>query len=866
MTKTLLNDTITSISSSATDNNTKTEITLTKGNDTTLTTNFGIHANMIDSGEISTDRLPTASTSAAGIVKLDNNITSNSTADDAATAKSVYDIASDSVKLSGDQTISGVKTFENRIILQNEVDIQGTLTFDGEETPFATLEGDQTLQGVKRFNDNVIIPNLYTKHVNASLSGPNIAAGSDHSLAIDEAGQIYAWGSNYSGQVGNGIGTIEELPINISGEGDLAGSSARVVAISAGSDHSLAIDEAGQIYAWGSNHFGQIGIGNRGVNSTEGHPVNISREGDLSGSSGRIVAISAGYWHSLAIDDAGQIYAWGFGNNGLLGTGENVNEYQPVKISGNGDLPSRGKIVCIAGGKWHSLAIDDAGQIYAWGNNYQDNPDNISGPVNISGEGDLPSKGRILAISAGISHSLAIDDAGQIYAWGYQENGRLGNGNTTTSFHNTPINISNKGDIASRNIVAISAGEKHSMAIDYTGRIYTWGNGDDFRLATENNNDRATPVYGNMYWTSTSIVAISAGGEYSMAIDHNGQIFTWGNGGQGQLGTNSTQTELNPTNISGNGDLPNYMGKYIASIEFKDDTVFDKDVTIKGGLMGSENIIEIKSIVAGTQHSLAIDSAGGIYAWGRGDYGKLGTGNTNNQITPVKISGNGDLGSSSIIAISASWSHSLAIDAAGDIYAWGSGTYGKLGRGNTNDQTSPVKISGNGDLPYGVENIVTIKDGLRVNGNISKGSGTFNIPHPLESKHDTHRLVHSFVEAPQADLIYSGMVTLGESGHAVVNIDEVSGMTPGTFKRLCRDVRYTTQNEGGFTAVRSSFQEDTSTLIIQAQSTDCRDLIFWQVLGERKDETIMRSSITDDRGRLIVEPLIKDDMRKQKNT
>ena len=138
---------------------------------------------------------------------------------------------------------------------------------------------------------------------------------------------------------------------------------------------------------------------------------------------------------------------------------------------------------------------------------------------------------------------------------------------------------------------------------------------------------------------------------------------------------------------------------------------------------------------------------------------------------------------------------------------------------------------------------------------VSKGSGSFKIAHPLESKKDTHNLVHSFLESPQADLIYRGRVDLVD-GLASVNIDLASDMTDGTFVLLCRDVQSFTTNESGWTAVRSSV--DGNILTIEAQDNTCTDSISWMVVGERQDQHMYDTEWTDENGKVVVEPLIPE--------
>ena len=140
---------------------------------------------------------------------------------------------------------------------------------------------------------------------------------------------------------------------------------------------------------------------------------------------------------------------------------------------------------------------------------------------------------------------------------------------------------------------------------------------------------------------------------------------------------------------------------------------------------------------------------------------------------------------------------------------------------------------------------------VTIGGSLSKGSGSFKIDHPLDSKKDTHHLVHSFIEGAKADLIYRGKVTMS-SGSATVNIDAVSGMTDGTFVALNTNVQCFTNNESGWTAVKGSVSENTLT--ITAEDNSSTDEISWMVIGERQDPHMKATDWTDSDGRVIVEP------------
>jgi hypothetical protein len=157
---------------------------------------------------------------------------------------------------------------------------------------------------------------------------------------------------------------------------------------------------------------------------------------------------------------------------------------------------------------------------------------------------------------------------------------------------------------------------------------------------------------------------------------------------------------------------------------------------------------------------------------------------------------------------------------------------------------------------YGV-----LKGGLSVTEGIStdtilKGSGSFRIDHPIPEKKDTHHLVHSFVESPQANNIYRGQVTL-LNGQSVVNLDEASGMTEGTFVLLNRDIHTFTSNESDWDHVRGTV--NGNILTIECQNPESTAKVSWLVIGERHDQHMYDTNWTDENGKVIVEPLKEED-------
>lgn len=137
-----------------------------------------------------------------------------------------------------------------------------------------------------------------------------------------------------------------------------------------------------------------------------------------------------------------------------------------------------------------------------------------------------------------------------------------------------------------------------------------------------------------------------------------------------------------------------------------------------------------------------------------------------------------------------------------------------------------------------------------IDGSLGKGSGSFLIDHPLESMTETHHLYHSFIEGPQADLIYRGKVELVD-GKAEINIDEASNMTEGTFCSLNRDTQCFTTNETDWDSVKGSVEGNILT--IESQNTSSSATISWMVVGERCDKHMFDTDWTDDNGKVITE-------------
>ena len=316
------------------------------------------------------------------------------------------------------------------------------------------------------------------------LSGKHLTAlagGTQHTLALADDGKVYAWGSNWFGRLGNGSGSWSEPPVAVVMTGDLSGK--KVIAVAAGYEHSLALADDGKVYAWGGNSEGELGIGSTMWSEL---PKAVDTSGALSGKT--VTAIAAGQNVSFALTSDGRVFSWGRNNTGNLGTGTaTAQETTPVAVDDAGVLS--GKIVtAIAPG----VALTSDGKLYAWGANGQgqlgdgttDSP-RLS-PVAVDMTGALSGK-TVTAVDEGI----CLTSEGKVYAWGDNSYGEVGDG--TTSMRPSPVAVDDSGLLSGKTITAIASGLQN-MALSSDGGLFAWGYNDSGQVGDGTNTERHTPV------------------------------------------------------------------------------------------------------------------------------------------------------------------------------------------------------------------------------------------------------------------------------------------------------------------------------------------------------------------------------------
>jgi hypothetical protein len=285
--------------------------------------------------------------------------------------------------------------------------------------------------------------------------------------------------------------------------------------------------------------------------------------------------------------------------------------------------------------------------------------------------------------------------------------------------------------------------------------------------------------------------------------------------------------------------------------------IFITDNTTYASIVGLNSAISVYNPVelraSGTDYQLYLDTAGNVGV-GKQPSVKLDV-NGRVDATDYRFSAGGAV-LQTPSSVGTSEQYGLMFNGGGVFY-WGKdnsagNSFGMGGYATIlyNTANSPIVLVTSGQRRLTVEgggNVI-------VAGALSKGSGSFRIKHPLQSKKDTHDLVHSFTESPQANNIYRGKVQL-VNGKAEVNLDEVSTMTEGTFVALNREIHTYTSNETDWDAVRGKVEGNI--LSIECQNNQSNAIVYWLVIGERQDKHMYDTDWTDQNGKVIVEPLRK---------
>uniref|UniRef100_A0ABS3IUF0 InlB B-repeat-containing protein n=1 Tax=Bifidobacterium asteroides TaxID=1684 RepID=A0ABS3IUF0_9BIFI len=580
-----------------------------------------------------------------------------------------------------------------------------------------------------------------------------VVAGGWHSMAMGSDGNLYTWGNNSNDQLGR---DTSKAPANRPGKVETP-EGITLTRLVAGNTHSMAMGSDRSMYTWGDNSNDQLG------RDTSKAPAN--RPGKVETPEGiTLVPASAGYWFSQAMGSDGNLYNWGDSSYNVLGRdttdtpnnlpgkvvfpgkpeitkiefGEAPGVIQSVNPDGTRRVTTpkhtEGQVDVIVSWKRNG-AQPDTHLPYLYDSDYTVTFDSAGGS-DVAQRSVSVTKGRSVArpsavpvrdgylfdgwftntrvaydftqpvmgdltltahwspaatsvwkvdrdsgseiggetitltppatrgvhfsqVSAGDSHVLAVSSEGTLYTWGNGDSRGLLGRDTDNTPANKPGIVAPSADVS---LIQASAGTYHSVAIGSDGNLYTWGENEDGQLGRDTSSTPANRPGKVEPPEGVTFIQASAGAYHTLALGSDGNLYTWGINGHDQLGRDTSST---PANRPGKVEPP-------------------------------EGVTFIQAS-AGTYHTLALGSDGNLYSWGDADgFGLLGRDTSS---TPANRPGKVESPEGvTFIQASAGAYHTLALGSDGNVYTWGINNLDQLGR---NFDSVPVDRPGKVDKPAG---------------------------------------------------------------------------------------------------------------------------------------------------------------------
>jgi alpha-tubulin suppressor-like RCC1 family protein len=500
-----------------------------------------------------------------------------------------------------------------------------------------------------------------------------VAAGGDHTCALDEQGGVWCWGNNWAGQLGDGTTDRRESATQV------VGLASGVKALAAGENFTCALTEAGGVKCWGRNAEGELGNG-----LTE----DLSIPADVVGLESGVVALATGASHACAVSESGSVLCWGSNIWGRANGNRDESDQDllvPQTVQG-----LSATYVAVAAGQRHTCALSAQGALECWGAAGIPGVDRtMHGPLMVPG-----LERGVTAVSAGLLHTCAVLEDGSLRCWGDNDRGQLGG---TIGDEDRLVSVSGlPGPVQ-----AVSLGAGHSCAM-VDSRAWCWGDNSYGQLGDGSTDDRSTPV--EVLDLGDGITSLSAGYGHTCAIS-GGEINCWGYHLSGQLGEGDRLYADTPVEVVGLGGA----ARAIAAGDTHTCAVAtDRGLLCWGddlngqlgdgrdGLRGVPVAVpdfggSVEAVAAGDDFTCALSEAGAVKCWGTNLYGELGNGGDDESSSPVDVVGlHGP-----IAAIAAGRAHVCALGASGGVQCWGQNEDGQLGEGGALEESNaPVDVIG----------------------------------------------------------------------------------------------------------------------------------------------------------------------------
>lgn len=346
-----------------------------------------------------------------------------------------------------------------------------------------------------------------------------VSAGGQHSCAVNSDYELYCWGRNHVGQTGAGSTFNQPQPTQV-------GASIEWLDVRSGEGYSCGRDRFEKVYCWGLNHDGQVGDG-----SAKDYRLPATFNGDEDW---RLVR--TGLTHSCAIKLDKTLWCGGMNEYGQLGNKSLEASGIPLKVTEDVNW------IDVSVGAYHSCAINSLNKLFCWGANesQQTGNANINNVAeNWTPQEELTGSGLWRWVFAGKAHTCALDTSQALFCWGSDADGRLGDGGGVGGITDVPQAV------AGGNWSGVTLGDSHTCAVNSSRQLFCWGNNASGQLGDGSLVSSAAPV--QVVVAGVEWLAVAAGAEHTCALTTTGTVYCWGRNDRGQLGDPTSILTVSPS-------------------------------------------------------------------------------------------------------------------------------------------------------------------------------------------------------------------------------------------------------------------------------------------------------------------------------
>lgn len=487
--------------------------------------------------------------------------------------------------------------------------------------------------------------------------------------AIASNNDLYCFGQNYFGQIGNNSTVNQRTPALIS---------SNIKRIINTSDNVYAINSSGKLYAWGSNYFGQIG---------DDRPIVQATKTQILTGTKNIFQIGTS---ACASKLDGSVYCWGINDEAQLGRSNeavsNVASSAPVLVD---VYSSKGGVVNVRSFSENSAtycAIKENNDLFCWGSDY----------YGTRGDGTQPVMQGVTSVKGGVEHNCALKDE-RLYCWGRGYDGRVGVGGSSAAY-TTPQLISTLGLVSD-----YSLGSDMTCAIKKEDKtLWCWGNNGYGRLGIGDTENKLSPV---QVQGISNVSKVVAGETHVCAITEDNNLYCWGQNSSGELGIGTIVDSYSPAFVKSNIKSVVVGGVYTCAIDLSNwlycwgvgsyGKLGIGRISIETTPQRVSTLTDVSKVRLASDYACAQTGAldgNKLYCWGRNDYYQLGLADNGNKSTPqLVLSGIKDfnVGNNAV----------CAIDGSDNLLCWGLDHYGQVGDGVEIRKESPTQIFSGGTSP-----------------------------------------------------------------------------------------------------------------------------------------------------------------------